>query len=403
MPEKRLGFDIEAEFKFSKTDHKLDTEIRSIDLMIGNNIIIPRMTMTFIIDSRYTSMLVTPYTVKLKMTEKNNEDKPMTNMDTEWIVYNQDSTHIRREQGAPKRPEREFITHTYIMKDAYSAFNTEVGGIYEKKKIEDVIKDLWNKTEHGSLQLKMEKLDNTEKYDQIWIPNMKFHMVVNYLAQHYGMFETIPANYCDFEKYYIMSINDAVKQNDDLTFFFDNVKKEDRKGPNQKYYEMTTYPKIENSFNKLIGTIPKKFNVIKPSKTKLYEKEELDVASTVKKMNFISNNDFFDKFLEKETKPGTSLASKTFETYNLKEMISTMATDVVEPVDVTITAPFRLSDFKVCTKVKFEDEKVPHENTNVTFYIDKLRFDIQQDSDDRWDGYIDVLLRATSTKDVFTK
>ncbi len=396
------AFNIKAEFKFSKTSVTLQQEIEEIIINFKNHQLVPKLTMTFYIHPKYRNMLLMPYTVKLRIIEKNKFDDERTLMENEWLSYGQHMPDFHREAKPSSRPDLLKITHTFVAKNTFSAVNTVVGGLYENTTISDVIQSLWNKTNHGNVTLEMSKLDNIETYDQIWVPNNKFFINLAYLSQRYGMFIVPPVIYSDGNKVYIKSLNEATKEKA-LELYSDLPEEEQSKlkVDNGQYY-LHDLPQLQNSFNNVSSTLPRKIVLCKRSDKKLYEEEEIDVVSLIRSLKFVDSTDAFDEFLDKIVIPKTKIYLDQTNTYSIKESLASIIMNTVKPMSVNIYHPFRFNHWYIGRKVLLKYQNLDYKmGSEITFFVSGLDFIITRRQTKKLTGMISATLSCVSTRNAF--
>lgn len=404
MPEEReqFAFNIKADFKFSKTKLTLQQEIEKVIISMRNHQFVPKMTMTFYISTKYRNMLLMPYTVNLRIIEKNRAEDERTVMENEWLSYSQSTPDLHREIEQSSRPDIIRVTHTFIAKDTFSAVNTVIGGMYEKTTVKDVIQDMWTKTNHGIVNLEISKLDNTETYDQIWIPNNKFFLNLSYISQRYGMFNVPPVMYSDANTVYIKSLNEATKEKA-LELYSDLPTEEQNKlkVDNGQYY-LHRMPQLENSFNNISSTIPKKIVLCKRSNSTLYEEEEIDVIELIKSLRFVDSTDSFDIFLDNIVAPKTKIYLDQTNIYSLKESLASIIMNTVRPMSVNISHPFRFHHWYIGRKAILKYKHLEYQiGSEITFFVSGLDFIISRKASKRVQGNINATLSCVSTRNAF--
>ncbi len=401
---KQIAFDIKAEFKFTKTTITLQEEILDVAFIMQNQKLVPRMHMRFRIDNRYRNMLLMPYSVHIVVIEKNMGESDRTLIDSEWLSYGQAIIDIHREANISSRPDIINVSHEYVAKDAYTGVNTVVGGIYDNAKVIDVINSLWAQTNHGRLKLDVSKLDNQEKYEQIWIPNNKFFINLSYISQHYGMFNIPPVIYTNLHDNtaYIKSLNEATSDKA-LELYGDlPVDEQEKIRIDDGQYFMPNLPQMSNSFNNIAALLPKKITLCKKSDSKLYNKSEIDVINLIRSIRFIDSVDTFANYLDTAVQPNTKIYLDQPNEYSLRESIASIILNTVKPISVRIPQPFRFTHWYIGRKVMLKYKHVNYKmGTEITFIISGIQFRIKRTKVKRAQGFIDVMLNAVSTHDAY--
>ena len=400
MTEKiNISFDIEAKFKFAKADLTLEQDIDEININISSADLVPKAIMKFVIPEKYGSMLSMPYILTLKVKEKNMGDDIRTNIENEWLPITHASPNIRREENFKNRAEMLQVQHAYVLKDPYTAMNSMVGGVFENIKLEDVIKKLWNKTEHGGHKLNVGKLDNQEVYEQIWIPNMKFHEMLKYLKKKFGLVETKLLMFSDLKETHIKSINDV--KDKPIKLIVRGMGEKDNYNVDDLNYMITNIPEMSSDINKLSSVLQKKIKGIKRRKDKLFEKVDLDVVSHLKKISFIDNSQMFDDFLEKHIKPMSLVGNIEEQELVYKEDIANILINNIKPVRTVIQEPIRLNHWiigrKIISSVKIETKS----SEDITLYLDTFTFIFTRNDKKLITARVNVLARSASLKNIY--
>jgi hypothetical protein len=401
---KQSAFDIKAEFKFTKTSLVLQEEILEVAFIMQNHKLVPRMKMNFRIDNRYRNLLLMPYTVHVIIVEKNMGETERTLIDSEWLSFGQAVIDIHREADLSSRPDVINVRHEYVAKDAYTGVNTVVGGLYENVKVIDVINSLWSKTNHGKLRLNVSNLDNSEKYEQIWIPNNKFFVNLAYISQRYGMFNIPPIIYTNLHDNvaYIKSLNDATTEKA-LELYGDLPQEDqDKIRIDDGQYFLPNLPSLTNSFNSIAALIPKKITLCKKSDTGLYKESEIDVMSLIRSMKFVDSVDSFENYLDKIVQPNTKIYLDQSNEYSLRESIASIILNTVKPISVRISQPFRFPHWYIGRKVVLKYKHINYKiGSEITFFISGIQFNIKRTKVKNAQGTINVMLNAVSTHDAY--
>ncbi len=394
------AWDVEATFKLVKSEVKLKGSLDRLSINVANDRLVPRMTLKYHISNTYGSQLSMPHTVNLVIKEKNMENMVKTYLKAEWLPLSLTSGNIRREENGPKRAEMMLMNQAYVLKDAFTCVNSMVGGIYEKTTVEKVIKELFNKTSHGKLKIKIGQLDNQKQYEQIWIPNMKFHEALNYIRKSFGMFENRTIIHCDLETLHVESINDNKEQ--DIRFIVRGVEdnSEDYNVDNRDYL-VAEVPTMQNVMGQMISMLPKKIKHVMPQTDILFKKDEIDVISHLKKLSVIDNAEMFEKFIEDlGNKPETLIDTQNFEDLSLKETLSTLMSKNVKPFVTTIQEPFRLNQWTIGGKVFNKLQQTTRFSEKIKMYIDAWTLRLERQNQGRISGELDVVLKTGSLKNI---
>lgn len=401
---RQLGFDVRASLKFSKTSVNYEVNVDSVTILVANHQLVPKLILTYNIDSKYANMLELPYEVTLSIKEKNTTDDPRSSLfETKWINTTFDTPHLRREAALRNRPDVMTITHKFVLKDAYTMVNTGVGGVFKYNyTVKKVLQQLWNSTKHGTLQLQMCEPDNKKTYQQIGISNLKFHQSINYISQKFGIYDNLPILYSDWNKTYISSVNKSISKYKPITIEILSGDS-NRSGLNvdSRLYTLPELPQINSNFHNISSVFPKKMDVIQHVKDDLYKKEKVDIIGITKAMKHVNSTDVLDKFLEKNVNPKTYFVTPNNNIESLKESISLMTGNTVEPLTIVIEHPFRFDHWKLGTKVLIEPKHNMYQGMNLSFYINEYVLKIYKDSGKAWTGEVHLTLNTASTRDIY--
>lgn len=77
------------------------------------------------------------------------------------------------------------------------AFKRKVPGIYKNTSLEYIINDMFEKCGIAFDYLNISRIDNSEKFDQVLIPNLSLMEALSYLDTYYGLYEEGTQIFCD--------------------------------------------------------------------------------------------------------------------------------------------------------------------------------------------------------------
>jgi hypothetical protein len=401
--QKLLGFDVKASIKFTQTKQEYVVHVDGVEIQFMNNQLVPKLNLTYNIDSKFSSMLQMPYEIELDIREKNMFKEERSALKSTWVNTSFDSPFLRRESSLQNRAENMKICHQFFHKDGYALVNSEVFGTYEKKTLKAILNDLWGQTNHGSLQFDLGKLacgGDSAKLDQIGIPNMKFHQALNFLSQKLGFFEEIPILGVDKDKLICKSINDACKEKPITIELISGDGSETNINVDERRYTIIKFPTFNSNFQQMSGVIPKSFNTVKHSKKKLYEEEKIKTEDVLRSIKTVDTTDIYTKYLEKNADPKSYLVLPNNRTQNAKESIALLTGGTVEPITLNLKEPLRLDHFKLGTKVQMKTKQDVYMCDDISFYISGYTFALNKDSGKRWEGTVNLILQTASTRDI---
>jgi len=398
------SFEIEAEFTFSNGKVlSLSDSLESVIFKYSNGSFIPNLQMSFIIDTAFSNALLMPYTVKLTIVEKNIFNEEKTFFVSEWLSYTHVNATVRRNDEKFTDATRVLVTKDYVSKDMFAACNTTVGGIFRQKKLKDIVSSLWGNTNHGSTSITIDKFDNMETYDEVWIPNLKFFQAMGYLTRAFGFFESHPMIFTGLKKskqtFYVSTINEMLKKEDPLKLFYirSGAEAEDHKVDNLEYV-IASLPDLRHDFQGASATLNKKIPVIKHSADKFFEEEELDVVNIARAESHVSNTDLFDNFLGKYVDPETIVSIPNADMYSIKESMSMILGNTTRTVSISIDEPFRLSHWSPGRKVIVDTGGEVYMAEDVTYYISSTVYSFKRAGGKKWQGFVKVDLNTSSPK-----
>lgn len=393
----QLGFNVDATLKFQNKELKLDREISLVKIHLGENILVPTLQMTFYVDSSLTNQLFKPYTVDLTIVERNGKADDKTYITGTFLSFSNKTDMVKREPDKPTRVDRVKITHTYLLQSAYAMSNTHTGGLFHSKTIKNVIQTIWPKVNYG-LQLNLGNFDETDVYEDIFLPNESFAYLLRYMSQYYGFYSNVPLIYTDLKSFNIKSINEI--KDPPITLYLRESATEKEIKIDQLKYGVYTLPVFQNAINRIVTQLPKKMNIIKNEKSTLFSIEELDMKNHLRSIDVVQNTDLYDNYFNKFIEPNVNFLSNKASLLPLKENISSILINTVKPTRLSIPDPFRFNHWFVGRKVKIDLKHLMHSDLDVTYYVSDLMFNINQNEEKHWRGSIDVLLKTASTRNV---
>lgn len=393
----QLGFNVDATLKFQNKELKLDREINSVKINMGDGILVPSLEMTFYVESSLVSQLFKPYTVELTIVERNGKADDKTYITGTFLSFSNKASIVKREPNQPSRVDRELITHTYLLQNAYSMANTHTGGLFHSKTIKQVIQSIWPKVSNG-LQLNLGNFDEKETYENIFLPNDSFSTLLRYISQYYGFYSNIPLMYTDLKSFNIKSVNEVKDQ--PITLYLREESKEHKIKIDELKYAVYSLPSFQNAINRITTKIPKKITMIKNEIDTLFSIEELDTIKHLRSENTVQTTALYDTYFDKYIQPNMTFMSNKSSTLPILENLSSILVNTVKPTKISIPDPFRFNHWFIGRKVKVESTHVMHSDLDVTYYVSGLSFNISQNQEKQWRGTVDVTLKTASTRNV---
>ncbi len=393
----QLGFNINATLKFQNKELKLDREITSVKIKMGEGILVPSLQMSFYIESSMVNQLFRPYTVDITIVERNGKADDKTYIKGTFLSFSNNANIIKREPNQPIRVDRELITHTYLMQNAYSMANTHTGGLFHSKTIKQVIQSIWPKVSNG-LQLNLGNFDEKETYENIFLPNDSFSTLLRYISQYYGFYSNLPLMYTDLNSFNIKSVNEV--RDTPITLYLREETNEHKIKIDDLKYAVYVLPKFQNAINRIVTKIPKKMTIIKNELDTLFSVEEFDTIKHLRSEDTVQTTALYDTYFDKFIQPDMTFMSNRPSILPTLENLSTILVNTVKPTKISIPDPFRFNHWFVGRKVKVESKHIIHSDLDVTYYVSDLTFNIQQNQEKQWRGSIDITLKTASTRNV---
>lgn len=396
-----LGWDIT--FEDTTNNIKYDTEI--VDIAIGqdNNSCIVMCTIKFSVDSTFMKYFLKKHEGTLTLVNKlvyTDETNEIFTIELESITNN--GSVFEREEDITKT-NITMIPVRYMCKNSVMLMNARVGGIYHEKKIEDVIRDLYKKSK-CQLPLKLEKLNNTVKYDCIMVPECSFIESMRHLNQQYGLYDNL---FLMFGKTFIDSspqwiINNCNKiEHEDIELYFmphEQSSKKSKSIDEKKYY--TYLPiNIRNTFTQMIHKVPKMIKLVAFDNNKFIKKKDIPFAKTLKSLSFLESNKQFDKLMEVKEHM-FSCARFDMKDFAVKDSIHKIGMNTLDIPDIVIPNPFKMKHFIIGNTIKFISQSQGFMDSDIKLVIMGWLLRIKQGSSlgggAKWNTTLKIRTCATS-------
>ena len=359
---KFLGWEIS--FKDETNDIEYGSEI--IELAIGQDVnsSVVMCSMKFAVDTSFSKYFSKKHEGKLTITNKtviSDDVDEMYIIDLQSVSNN--GTLVEREEDGTKL-DRINIPIKYMCKNGIKLMNSRVGGVFEKKKLEDIVKELYKKTE-CEIPLKIEKCNNTQQYDNIMVPEGSFIEAMRYLNQKFGLYDNLFIMYgktfTDESQEWI--INCANKINGEEIKLnlvpYEQSSKKVSKIEEKEYYTYQNL-KIRNNLSVLSRKIPKVLKCISFDNDKFVKRKDVSILKTLGELAFSVCSKQFKK-LDIPTQLFSSSRLSSID-YAIKDSIHKIGLSSYSMPNIIIHNPFKLKHFQIGTTIQLKSQ--------VTEYID---------------------------------
>lgn len=350
MPSKFLGWEIE--FEDITNNKKYNTEI--VDIAIGHDInsSLVMCTIKFAVDTSFMKYFVKIHngilTIMNKMIYTDDPDELFI---IELQSVNNAGEMLEREEDM-SQSNITTIPVRYMCKHGVKLLNCRVGGIYEKKNIESVIKDLYQKSE-CEIPLKLDSPNNTTQYDSIMIPESSFLDAIRYINQKYGIYDSLFMMYGNTfsnNKYEWLISNANTIKHEEVKLYFTQYEQSSKKSDNidKKKYYIYKPIRISNTFEQIVRKIPKMINFASFDNDKLVKRKDIKISDVLGSLKFPTTNSQFDNLLEigKQLFTGNRFDVSNF---SVKDSIQKIGINAYNIPEIEIPSPFKLSHFRIGT------------------------------------------------------
>ncbi len=350
------GYDIKFKHEDGQ-EYALEIERLLVGTDVGS--CIPSVKIYFNIDTSHFQKLTKHHKGTLTIINKGSSGfAPIEIIRVELESVQQNFNQVRREVGMNKKITTKNAV-MYMCTESVKLTNARVGGVWSKKKIEDVIRDIYQKT-GCKLPFKMDKLDNTTQYEQIFIPESSFIEACRYLNNKYGLYNDM---FVMFGNSWISSVTGTPEwkltslnnmRGDTITVHYvpDEHQGFTQRIQSKNYY---TYVPIEipNVFAQIAHKIPKKFQCVSCDGNKLYNTKDVEVASTLSKLKFLKTVDQFQNKLYRD-KQVITCNRQDMSSYAMNDMVAKLGMSAIKPIAFDVPQPFILSHWKIGNIVNYQ-------------------------------------------------
>lgn len=322
-------------------------------------------TIKFSVDTSFSKYFIKKHEGTLTLTNKlvrTNDPDEMFIIELESVTNF--ASILERAQDTNDRNITLF-TINYMCKQGILLNNSEVGGIFEKKKIEDVIRALYNKAQQSTnfnLPLDLEPPTNGNQYEFIHIPNCKFVDAIRYLDQNYGIYDNMMFMYGNTfisdgnnggAKWRITNIN---KHNSPtINLFYTPYEQSTYKAEeiNKKTY-YTYYPIIiNNNISKIAKLVPQMFQTVSFDNDKFIKRKDVLFEDQLCNISFQNSIKQFKEDMEVKSHV-YSFPRLEIAEYALKGLTQKIGINAYGFSDIYIPSPYKLSHFKIGTVVNMD-------------------------------------------------
>ena len=381
---KFLGWDVE--FKDETNDRTYTTEI--VDLAIGedNSSSIVMCTIKFSIDTSYIKYFLKPHDGTLTLTNKmvytSDEENEMLMIKLQSVS----NVGLALERDVDlKQGNITLLPVKYMCKFGTQLLNAKVGGVFYEKKVEDVVKELYQKAlysndsndnDREALPLNLEPFDNQSTYDYgIMVPHGKFSHAIRYLNQQYGFYDNMLLMFGDtFSSenfnWTISCINKIKREEVQLYLMqYDQNTKKDIKSIDERTYYTYLPVNILNQFKNIeVYGLPNVLEGIILDNKKFMQKFDISIPQTLKKINFLNTNEQFDNLLGNQTDMYT-FNRMNQKDYTIKDSIQKIGLSAVKFTNLKIPNPFKISHFKIGTIINFITQSTGFINVDIKVLV----------------------------------
>ena len=350
----------ELEFYDITNDVKYKSEI--IDLAISQDIntCVVKCKIKFLVDSTFLKYFSKPHDGKLYILNKmvyTDEVEELYSIDLESIT-NVGSIIVR--ESDTSQSQLIPVSINYYCKKGITLLNKRVGKIYHKKKLEEIVQDLYKQTE-CDLELKLEKFDNQTQYPYIYVAESSFIDNIRYLNQHFGFYNSellmFGETFTDSEiNWTLNNISKLSKDREEIKLIFTPYEQRGRKVKpiTEKEYHTYIPINIKNGIESISKRLPMQIKYVAFDNDKFIKRKDISVSDTINEIDFLSSNKQFDENLtvKSEMMYGSRFDMKD---YTIKNALQSLGLSAYS-MPIQIPNPFLLEHFKIGTIINFESQ-----------------------------------------------
>lgn len=401
---KFLGW--EVEFKDETNDKTYTGEITEVNIGLDSSSSIVMCSLKFIVDSSFNKYFLKQHEGTLTISNKlmRSDIEEMFKIKLQSIS---NTGNVLTRSPEDSQSNTVIIPVKYMCKEGVTLLNARVGNVYYKKKLEDIINDLYSQSK-CNLPLKLEKLNNQDIIENIEVPESSFVEAIRYLNQQYGLYDNLFLMFGDTfsDESFNWIISNANKLNREevtlkfLQYDFPTQEKETKSIDERTYY--THIPvNIQNNFTSVIKKVPQLIKYVSFDNERFMKRMDIPFAKKLKELNFVKANDQFDQLMELPTKliQGTNFNLKD---YTIKDIIQKVGLSSFSIPRITIPNPFKLAHFKIGTPINFISNNEAFLDSDVKLIVVGWLLNLKQGNGSggaMWNSKLTVRTVTTSYKD----
>lgn len=365
------GYDIKFKHEDGQ-EYALEIERLLVGTDVGS--CIPSVKIYFNIDTSHFQKLTKKHKGTLTIINKGSSGfSPIEIIRVELESVQQNFKQVRRESGFTKKvPTKNAVM--YMCTESVKLVNARVGGLWKNKKLEDVVREIYQKT-GCKLPLKMDKVDNTKQYEQIFIPESSFIDACRHLNNKYGLYNDMfimfgnswISSVTGTPEWRLSSLNNMKGETITVHYVPDEHQGFTQRIQSKNYY---TYVPIEvpNVFSQVEHKIPKTMKCLSCDGDKLYNTKDVKFADTLRKLKFLKNVDQFENKLYRDTQVVTG-ARKDMADYAVNDLVSKLGVSAIKPITFDVPQPFILSHWKIGNIVNYQTHHAIYIPADIKFAI----------------------------------
>lgn len=401
--EKTLGYDVNAVLYIGPPSNRMQLDISkyidSLTYTFANMVYLPFVQLNYVVNSYYVNMLSNPYELELSIIEKSEADVPRSRIGGRFVCFprNVPTTFISDNESDTSRVH---ISEIFLPRDISSTLSNTTSLVCNNTNVEDALKKVFKLSATGSVSLKIGKLKNKKKYEQICFPLGRLQQHINCAIGKYGLGISAPIYYADFKNIYLHSVNETLVGNSQpITFFYSkDTQNKDTYNINNYCYYLRYPPKIQSKSGIHTNIYTSSTKVIQHPDDKLYNISDLNIEKEAKKSKTTKKSGVFDYFNQYNRTSSISIAG-TNDTYSAEDSMMANLQNSFS-VDVTVLDPMILTDWVIGRPVKFDTSIREYFGLELTGYINGYTVSLTSNKNKRWTGYASINVRSVSNSSI---
>lgn len=375
---KFLGWEIS--FKDETNNIEYGPEI--VDFAIGQDVhsSIIMCSMRFSVDTSFSKYFSKQHDGKLTITNKTVITDEMDEMFIVDLQSVSDNGIICEREEDASRADRVTIGMQYMCKHGVKLMNKRVGGLFQKMKIEEIIQELYKKTE-CEIPLKIEKGNNTTKYEVVMVPESSFIDSIRYLNQKYGLYDNYFMMYgktfTDEENEWVINCANKIK-GEELELYLIPYEQSSRgivSIEKKKYYTFQNIS-IVNNMSILKRKLPQVAQFSSFDNDKFMKRKDISIFKT---LGELSTNICSDQFKKLDV-PKQIFSGARFDMseYSVKNAIQDIGLSTYEIPDIIIRPPFKLKHFQIGTTIQLKSLVQDYIDNDIKLLVEGWMLHIRQ-------------------------